>query len=75
MVLRFPRRRHKVPVTRELVERVAATERLLDKMLEALYAELPTEPSGYPIRIGEFLIHYRRRPRSVVTPAGSSQVG
>jgi hypothetical protein len=67
MVVEFPRRSLRVvAVTEDLVRHVARTEAYLDELLAGLYASLPSDPARYPIRVGEYLIHYRKRPRRVV---------
>jgi hypothetical protein len=76
MVVTFPRpRRAAPPVSEDLVRHVARTEAYLDELLAGLYSRLPSDPARYPIRVGEHLIHYRRRPRSVVTGVQDKQTG
>jgi hypothetical protein len=76
MVVPFPSRpKPCIELSDEHLEHVALIEAYCDGLLAALYAQLPNDPARYPIRIGKFTIHYRRRPRAVVTPAPERLVG
>jgi hypothetical protein len=76
MVVPFPvKPASDVPLTEDQLAQVALIEACLDGLLAGLYAQLPADPARYPIRIGDHVIHYRRRPRAVVTAAPERRAG
>jgi hypothetical protein len=76
MVVPFPvKPASDVRLTDDQLAQVSLIEHCLDGLLAGLYAQLPADPASYPIRIGDHVIHYRHRPRSVVTAAPVRRAG
>jgi hypothetical protein len=75
MVVPFPSQPAPIDVSQDHIQHIARTEAYLDQLLAGLYAQLPADPARYPIRVGDHVIHYRHRPRSVVTAAPERRAG
>lgn len=76
MVVQFPLKpKPEVDLAEDHLAHIARTEAYLDRLLASLYAQLPDDPARYPIQIGRYVIHYRRRPRTVLTEELTRRAG
>lgn len=52
------------PITAQRVEAVLQVQQLYEKVIAALYADLPN--AKFPVRVGRYRINDRKRPASVI---------